>query len=259
MHYHVSRGGQTYGPYTFADLQRYVASGHILLNDLAKSEEMSDWAPVGQILNAPPPAGPADFTNPAAPQEPASTASSVPTAGGYAAQTSGYGSPEAYAAPAPGYGSANLYPDPPNLHWALVLLIDLFTCGLFQIIWNFVIAAWLKRVEPNSKALLYYAVGYGLLFLYSGLSVPIFLAQLHHTGVHHHFGAGLLGLIAWAFRLVARFSVKASMEEHFNGPEPIGYTMNPVLLFFFGGLYIQSELSRINEIKQAIRYREASF
>jgi hypothetical protein len=35
--------------------------------------------------------------------------------------------------------------------------------------------------------------------------------------------------------------------------------MNPVLLFFFGGLYIQSELSRINEIKQAIRYREASF
>jgi len=60
------------------------------------------------------------------------------------------------------------------------------------------------------------------------------------------------------FRLLARFSVKDSLEEHFNGPEPIGYTMNPVLLFFFGGLYIQSELSRINEIKQAIRYREAS-
>ena len=54
MHYHVSRGGQTYGPYTLADLQRYVASGHILLNDLAKSEEMSDWIPVGQILNTPP-------------------------------------------------------------------------------------------------------------------------------------------------------------------------------------------------------------
>jgi hypothetical protein len=257
MHYHVSRGGQTYGPYTLADLQRYVASGHILLNDLAKSEEMSDWVPVGQILNAPPPPSPADFTNPDASQEPAEPASTAP--GDYAAQTSGYGSPQAYAAAAPGYESADLYPDPPNLHWALVLLIDLFTCGLFQIIWNFVIAAWLKRVQPNSKALLYYAIGYGLLLLYSGGSFPIFLAQLHHTGVHHHFGAGLLGLIAWAFRLVARFGVKASLEEHFNGPEPIGYTMNPVLLFFFGGLYIQSELSRITEIKQAIRYREASF
>jgi len=259
MHYHVSRGGQTYGPYTLADLQRYVASGHILLNDLAKSEEMSDWIPVGQILNTPPAADAADFSNPATPQEPVEPAPPASTTGGYVAPAANYGSAQGYAAPAPGYGTANLYPDPPNLHWALVLLIDLFTCGLFQLIWNFVIASWLKRVQQNSKALLYYAIGYGLLLLYSGLSFPIFLAQLHHTGMHRHFGAGLLGLVAWVFRLVARFSVKASLEEHFNGPEPIGYTMNPVLLFFFGGLYIQSELSRINEIKQAIRYREASF
>jgi hypothetical protein len=259
MHYHVSRGGQTYGPYTLADLQRYVASGHILLNDLAKSEEMSDWIPVGQILNTRPAAEAADLSNQATPQEPVEPAPTASTTGGYVAPPANYGSTQGYAAPAPGYGSANLYPDPPNMHWALVLLIDLFTCGLFQIIWNFVIASWLKRVQPNSKALLYYAIGYGLLLLYSGLSFPIFLAQLHHTGMHPHFGAGLLGLIAWVFRLVARFSVKASLEEHFNGPEPIGYTMNPVLLFFFGGLYIQSELSRINEIKQAIRYREASF
>jgi hypothetical protein len=258
MHYHVSRGGQTYGPYTLADLQRYVASGHILLNDLAKSEEMPDWLPVEQILNAPPPTdvspAPDDSQQPVQP-EPAANASA---ATGYAAPAPFYGSPQTQAYPAAAYGSANLYPDPPNLHWALVLLIDLFTCGLFQIIWNFVIAAWLKRVQPNSKAILYYAIGYVLLFLYSGLSFPIFLAQLHHTGMHPHLGAGLLGLIAWAFRLLARFNVKESLEEHFNGPEPIGYTMNPVLLFFFGGLYIQSELSRINEIKQAIRYREAS-
>jgi hypothetical protein len=251
MHYHVSRGGQTYGPYTLADLQRYVASGHILLNDLAKSEEMPEWLPVGQILNAP------GFSTPASPQEPVQpepAATAAPSTG-YEAPAPFYGSPQP---PAAAYGTANLYPDPPNLHWALVLLIDLFTCGLFQVIWNFVIAAWLKRVQPNSKAILYYAIGYGLLFLYSGLSFPIFLGQLHHTGVHPHLGAGLLGLIAWVFRLLARFSVKDSLEEHFNGPEPIGYTMNPVLLFFFGGLYIQSELSRINEIKQAIRYREAS-
>jgi hypothetical protein len=153
----------------------------------------------------------------------------------------------------------NLYPDPPNLHWAMVLLIDLLTCGLFQIVWNFVIATWLKRVQPNSKATLYYAIGYVLMLLYSGLSFPFFLAQIHHADGHPHFGGTLLWFAAWIFRLLARFSVKASLEEHFNGPEPIGYTMNPVLLFFFGGLYIQSELNRINEIRQAIRYRDASF
>jgi hypothetical protein len=244
MHYYVSRGGQTYGPYTLADLQRYVASGHILLNDLAKSEEMAQWASVGQILNAP---AADDASQLPEPETPAASAT-PPAAAPYYPPT-----------PTPAYANANLYPDPPNLHWALVLLIDLFTCGLFQIIWNFVLTAWLKRVQPNSKAIVYYAVGYGLLLLSSGLSFPVYLAQLHHVHAQHHLGASLLGIMAWVFRLVARFSFKDSLEEHFNGPEPMGYRMNPVLLFFFGGLYIQSELNRINEIKQSLRYREATY
>ncbi len=52
MPYHVSRNGQTYGPYTLEDLQRYVASGNILATDLAKSDEMPEWVPVSQILGA---------------------------------------------------------------------------------------------------------------------------------------------------------------------------------------------------------------
>ncbi|HWZ52637.1 MAG TPA: GYF domain-containing protein [Granulicella sp.] len=247
MHYHVSRGGQTYGPYTLADLQRYVASGHILLSDLAKSDDMPDWVTVGQILSPAEPSVPAAPTEPAW-QQPAPQTPPQP----YAASTPAYAAPQP-----PSYTTANLYPDPPNLHWALVLLFDLLTCGLFQLVWNFVIAAWLKRVQPNTKAVLYYAIGYGLLVIYSGLSFPIYLA--HHLDTHPHFGAGLLGLAAWIFRLLARFSVKTSLEEHFNGPEPIGYTMNPVLLFFFGGLFIQAELNRINEIKQAIRFRDTTY
>jgi GYF domain 2 len=245
MHYYVSRGGQTYGPYTLADLQRYVASGHILLSDLAKSDETAQWVPVDQILKAPAAADAPqlpDQETPVTPAAPVTPPAAAP-----------------YYPPTPAYTNANLYPDPPNLHWALVLLIDLFTCGLFQIIWNFVMAAWLKRVQPNSKAIIYYAVGYGLLLLSSGLSFPIYLAQLHHGHPHHNLGAGLLGIIAWVFRLLARFSFKDSLEEHFNGPEPMGYRMNSVLLFFFGGLYIQSELNRINEIKQSLRYREAAY
>jgi hypothetical protein len=262
MHYYVSRGGQTYGPYTLADLQRYVASGHILWNDLAKSEEMPDWLPVAQILNPPsePAATPLPEIREQQPEQPeqphqeyqaSATTSSIPAP---IPPSASY-----YAPPAPAYAAAGLYPDPPNLHWALVLLIDLFTCGLFQMVWNFVMAVWLKRVQPTSKAVIYYAVGYGLLLLSSGLSFPIYLAQLHHAQPHPNLGAGLVGIIAWVFRLLARFSFKDALEAHFNGPEPIGYRMNPVLLFFFGGIYIQSELNRINEIKQALRYREATY
>src|ERR1700722_16104720 len=97
MAYTVSRNGQTYGPYTLEDLQRYVASGNILPTDMAKSEEMPNWLPVAQILGTP-----------AAPQ------ASVPTAAPVNVQPPGVP-----------------YPDPPNLNWGLELLLGFFTCGLF--------------------------------------------------------------------------------------------------------------------------------
>src|SRR5437016_5603818 len=50
MNYWVSRGGQQYGPYSLADLQKYVASGNILATDMARSESMNQWLPVSQIL-----------------------------------------------------------------------------------------------------------------------------------------------------------------------------------------------------------------
>jgi hypothetical protein len=50
MNYFITRDGQQYGPYTLADLQRYVASGEILLTDLARSEGMSEPLPVSQIV-----------------------------------------------------------------------------------------------------------------------------------------------------------------------------------------------------------------
>jgi hypothetical protein len=245
MQYHVSRGSQTYGPYTLADLQRYVASGHILLTDLARSEAMSEWTVVGQILNPVlnqgPAAEPAPGFVPAAPFAPAAPVEPR------------YGAPDA-AYPVP----VSAYPDPPNLHWGLVLLIDVLTGGIFQIAWNFVMAAWLKRVQWNNQAILFYALGYVTLLLYLGMLVPLFLGVMHHAAMGSWVGLRLVGLVSWILRLVARYSFKAGLEEHFNRLEPIGYHMNGVLLFFFGGLYIQAELNRINEIKLAIRHRDAT-
>jgi hypothetical protein len=233
MHYHVSRGGQTYGPYTLADLQRYVASGHILLTDLAKSEEMTEWVSVGQILN------PVE-------SQAAAPAAFVPVQPQVAGGAAGYSDP------------VNAYPDPPNLHWGLVLLFDFLTFGLFQIVWNFVMAAWLKRVQRNSNTVLFYALGYATFILYGGMLFPVFLGAMHHAMFAPSLGLRGIGLASWILRLVARYSFKAGLEEHFNRLEPIGYHMNGFLLFFFGGLFIQSELNRINEIKQAIRYRDAA-
>ena len=235
MHYQISRNGQTYGPYTLDDLQRYVASGNVLLADLAKSEEMTEWVPVSQLL--------APAANAAPPTEFASPGyAEVATTGQMYAQ--------------PGAPTGTPYPDAPNLHWGLVLLLGLLTCGLFMLVWNIVVSAWLRRVQPNATAIFYYGAVVALALIYMGFaSVAMVQMMAHHGGRLGPFAAvrGLLGLIIWVVRLIARYSERASLEEHFNTVEPIGLRVNPVLTFFFGGIYFQSELNRINAMKQAAR------
>jgi len=160
------------------------------------------------------------------------------------------------SAVSPGVSTASIdaYPDPPNLAWPLVALFNVLTCGVFMAIWNIVMSAWMRRVQPMSTALFYY-IGGAVLTLTS--SAPFFWMH-HNYGYHaHHPFAGTLVLVGWVLRLIARFSMKADLERHYNGPEPLGLMMNPVLTFFFGGLYIQSQLTRINEIKRAIRFGSA--
>jgi hypothetical protein len=228
MLYHVSRNGQMYGPYTIEDLQRYVLSGNVLPTDLAKSDSMPEWLPVHQVLSG--------------------------------AGIGGSTAPAAYPV-APAYAQADLsaYPDPPNLPWGLVLLFNVLTCGLFMAVWNIIVSAWMKRIQPNSQAMLYYIAGYALLLLNSGVFFGLNSPWHHHHLYHHHQPLiGIIALIGWGIRVMARFTMKANLEEHFNGPDPIGLRLNGVMTFFFGGLYHQYHLNRINEIKNAIRYRRAA-
>ena len=252
MHYQVSRNGQMYGPYTLDDLRRYVASGNVLPTDLCKSEEMPDWQPVSQVLGAtgaaPAPGDPTNF--------------SQPVYGQPAFGQPGY-DPSGAAAGAPAYPggynpalAASAFPDPPNLHWGLVLLFTILTCGLFIIIWNLIVSAWLRRVQPTANALFLYIAAYVLALLNGGLTVAPAMRQAMHPGMytgHTSLAAGGLGILVWVLRLVARFSERSSLEQHYNGPEPLGLQLNPVMVFFFGGLYIQSQLNRVNGIKQAAR------
>ena len=50
MNYFIKRDLQEYGPYTLSELQRYVASGNVLLTDLCHSEGSTDWVPVSQVI-----------------------------------------------------------------------------------------------------------------------------------------------------------------------------------------------------------------
>src|SRR5690349_15327966 len=78
MKYYIRRDLNEYGPYTLADLQRYVAQGNISLNDLTRSEGMTEWVPVSQVIGSIP--GPAAPAPPAAPA--VGTVYGGPAAGG---------------------------------------------------------------------------------------------------------------------------------------------------------------------------------
>jgi GYF domain 2 len=228
MTYQVSRNGQMYGPYTLEDLQRYVASGNVLPTDLAKSEDMPDWLPVAQILGAP-------------------GASAIPAPV--------YAAPPAYPQPAYPQSTGIPYPDPPNLNWVLELLLGFFTCSLFVVVWNLVIAAWANRVQPASKALMYYIVATVLIFIHAGTYSGVVITVMNHGHPHRSLLSTLIGLASWVARLIARFTLRDTLEQHFNGTEPLGLQLNAVMTFFFGGIYFQYKLNEINQIKQAMRYR----
>src|SRR4029077_6656672 len=124
------------------------------LTDLCRSEGLSDWLPVSQVIgNIPVPAP--------APQPAAAPHCGGPAyggTGGYA--TAGQGTGAVYATP-----DVSQYSAPPALHWGILVLLGVLTCGLFGWVWAFIQAAWVKKIDPQSKALLYYGISVGLLVL----------------------------------------------------------------------------------------------
>jgi GYF domain 2 len=209
MNYTVIRDGQQFGPYSLADLQRYVVSGNILLTDLARSEGMAEAVPVSQIIG--------NISLPA-------------------------------ASPPVVQQTVTRYPNPPNLAWGLVLLFSIFTCGLFLIAWDIVLAIWVRQVHPASRAVYYYGA---VVFMYLAVIAFAFNAGMHHS---KDPTAGLFNIGITVLSIVARFSMKYSLEEHFNSSDPIGLSLSGVMTFFFGSIYFQYHLNQIMKRKQELWY-----
>src|SRR5258708_38057953 len=138
MNYFIKRELNEYGPYSLSDLQKYVASGNILLTDLCRSEGLTDWVPVSQVIgNIPVPAAP----QPAAPQPGAGTV--YGGSGGAPA----YGAQAGYAAP-----GGQQYPPPPSLPWGIGLLPTFLACGIFSMVWLVVAGRGVNESKPAGKS-----------------------------------------------------------------------------------------------------------
>jgi hypothetical protein len=209
MNYFIKRDLSEFGPYTLSELQRYVASGNVLLTDQCRSEGMNEWIPVSQVIgNIPVPA-----------TAPAPTAASAAAA------------------------AAALYPAPPSLHWAVVLLLSVVTCGIFLWVWAIVEANWVRKVQPSSKGMVLWSFAI-LLSLVNG----ILSALPDNAGKGFEALARLAGAILW---IAGSFSMKNSIEEHYNSAEPMGLQLSGVMTFFFNVFYFQYHFTQINETRKS--------
>jgi hypothetical protein len=217
--YRIARDGQEFGPYSLSDVQRYVGTGNILPTDFALAEGSTEWIPVAQVVGT--------------------IAASAPQA------------------IQPGYAPVSVYPEPPGLNWGIVLLLDVVTCGIFNIAWNIVQALWVKKVQPDTRALLLYLAALGLAAVNIAISVSRMITTMHAGGKPDPFAplavlSLLISLATFILQWILQpFEVRRALLKHFNESDPIGLQLNPVMTFFFGSLYFQYHLNRISDLKRA--------
>jgi hypothetical protein len=212
MKYLVKRGEEQFGPYSLADIQQYVQSGNISFGDLAQSEGMSEWVPVSQVI------------------------------GNIPIPVTSYG-----AAVGPAMDPAvDLVPLPPNLHWAVLLILDIVTRQLFNLIWVLVQANWARKLIKNNKPLV-------LVAMYPAGIIAGIAAEVVGLGGNSDavaIAAGICiigGVIAY---MIGIFSIRSAMEEYYNSTENIGLSLSGVMTFFFSAVYLQYHINRIARWKK---------
>jgi hypothetical protein len=208
--YTLARGGERYGPYTLEQLRDYVSQGSVQMTDLVWSPGMATWSPVSTVLGSTADRG-------------ATASAMVPPP----IPASPYAPPQARVAD-PVFTTG--FPKPLSMHWALVLVLSIVTCGVFALVWMFLQAAWVRRLDPTNNALIILAVGIPAQFL---LSIA---AAVEGEGSSLGLFAYLVGFVATE---VAYFSMREVMQNRFV------LRLSGILTFFFTLLYLQYHMSRI--------------
>jgi hypothetical protein len=139
---------------------------------------------------------------------------------------------------------------PPGLHWAVVLILGMFTFGIFYIIWAFKQVNFVARVDPQNPARKLYVLAVILILVYAVLVGGAIAAQ-STAALAIAGSAGLLvELAAGVCNLIAVFKMRTSLLNYYNTVEPIGLKLSPIMTFFFNILYFQHHFHRIAQWKR---------
>lgn len=229
----IAQNGERSGPFSVDDVRQWLTEGRYDAQTLAWRKGMAEWAPLFSLF----PERPAAATPPPPPPPP--RASAVFEAEDRPAVT------HVLDEPTSAYRAAAEPPDEdlppaPSMHWGVVLLLSIVTLGIFAIVWPFIQANWVRKIDADSKATLWLGLGIGCLVVGEGLSVGDPRSAL----------GGLFTLAYVVLFIVAYFGMAGSIRRKL-APYGLPVDIGSVTLFFFNTLYLQGQLRWISRWQES--------
>ena len=229
----LSRDGEKFGPYEPGLLRQWVAEGKVARATLAWRTGMAEWLPLDQVIDL----GPAK-----APPPPPPFGGDLPSMSARPGR-SGFDDLGRESAT----DRRRALPAPPSMHWLVVALLSVVTLNFFGLVWRFIQAGWVKKIDASSNGVAY--------FIVSIVLVVVGFFTMSMGGVQ---GANIPGMVILGFLamlagsivyIVGYFAMAASMKRalpaYGASPEIGGIT-----LFFFPMVYMQSQLTWVDAFKR---------
>lgn len=228
----IGQDGKKHGPYTEVTIRQWLTEGKLAANAMGWRTGMVNWAVLAVMF---PPAV-VDEPPPLLPTSPSSTQHLVPpfASSGVANAPAVYAASSPNGRDAPSVDSTS-YPTPPALHWALVLLFTALTFNIFWIIWSFIQANWVSRIDRQSNAMLLLGLGW-CSYIIGYIAYAVAVGGVMTT-------IGELLIVIWGILYVmANFSMAASMRRAMANHD-VKLDMDGATLFFFGTWYLQGQMT----------------
>ncbi len=253
--YWLAKDGQQLGPYSIEEVQQRLAQGLAEATDLVWTEGMPTWEPLAKVVpvrrGPPPPPIPPPAPRVLASYTPPSPSVPAPrVVANYGPLPPSVAAPQVVANYAGPQVSADMDMTPPALHWALILLISMFTFGIFSWVWCLKEAAFAKKLEPASNVKTLMLIGVIALACYNVCYIGVMVIDDSDVKMLCAMVMFLCFILGTVMLIVGVFQIRRAMVNYYNSVEPIGLRMSGAMTFFFNILYIQHHYSRIANWKR---------
>jgi hypothetical protein len=152
------------------------------------------------------------------------------------------------------------YPAPPGVHWAVVLVAQVFVviaavgmvpkpywalvASLVADVWLVYLCVWIRKLNPAFMSLIWCLAFVALQLAFTVPGAPLTVNK-NITIVAS--ALIMLDVLLW---IVTIYVLRAELHFHYNQREPVGLYLGGAMTFLFSYFYFQYHLRRIGRIEK---------